>query len=103
MLEPATYPLDYPVLPKLRLLEKQAELVGLKKKFYRAPQTTRCLDGLNSTGVEMQTCVLTGQDATGINDGSKSSTLVNYLSDAGTGEQKCSASVRYVILKSPRW
>jgi hypothetical protein len=102
MLEPATYPLDYPVLPKLRLLEKQAELVGLKNKFYRAPQTTRFLDGPNSTGIEMQASALTGQDATGINDGSKSSTLVNYLSDAWNwgAEMFCECEVRH-IKKAP--
>ena len=30
----------------------------------------------------MQASALTGMDSTGVNDGSKSSTLVTYLSDA---------------------
>lgn len=56
--------------------------MGLGEKFYRVPQTTRFINGPNSTGVEIYTSTLTGIDATGINNGSKSSTLVNYLSDA---------------------
>ena len=82
MLEPEPYPSEFPKLPKLGLLKKQAAAVGLEKKFYRVPQTTRFRDGPNRTGVEMQASTLTGMDLTGVNDGSKSSTLVNYLSDA---------------------
>lgn len=82
VLEPAPYPTNFPELPKLTLLQKQAEILGFKDKFYRVPQTTRFQDGPNSTGVEMKASTLTGMDCTGVNDGSKSSTLVNYLSDA---------------------
>jgi choline dehydrogenase-like flavoprotein len=98
VLEPAKYPLDFPELPKLNLLQKQAERIGLGNKFYRVPQTTRFIDGPNSTGVEMQASALTGMDATGINDGSKSTTLVNYLSDAWNwgAEIFCECEVRYV-------
>ncbi|KAL5350902.1 hypothetical protein ACLOAV_004475 [Pseudogymnoascus australis] len=98
ILEPTPYPLEFPELPKLQLLEKQAELIGLGNKFYRVPQTTRFTHGPNSTGVEMQASALTGMDATGINDGSKSTTLVNYLSDAWNwgAEMFCECEVRYV-------
>ncbi|PVH69060.1 FAD/NAD(P)-binding domain-containing protein [Cadophora sp. DSE1049] len=98
VLEPTRYPLDFPDLPKLELLKKQAELMGLGNKFYRVPQTTRFIDGPNSTGVEMKASALTGMDATGVNDGSKSSTLVNYLSDAWNwgAEMFCECEVRYV-------
>jgi hypothetical protein len=82
MLEPQSYPETFPDLPKLTLLQKQAENMGLGDKFYRVPQTTRFQDGPNSTGVQMMSSALTGMDCTGVNDGSKSSTLVNYLSDA---------------------
>ena len=82
MLQPAAYPEEYPKLPKLTMLEKQADWLGLRDKFYRVPQTTRFMDGPNSTGVTMHASTLTGMDSTGLNDGSKSSTLVNYLSDA---------------------
>lgn len=66
------------------------------------PQTTRFHDGPNSTGVYMRGSTLTGMDATGINDGSKSSTLVNYLSDAWNwgAEMFCECEVRYVT-KAP--
>ncbi|KAI9713479.1 MAG: hypothetical protein M1820_000861 [Bogoriella megaspora] len=89
MLEPACYPEDLPEPAKLKLLRKQFETVkkhaekeGWSPKFYRVPQTTRFKDGPNSTGVHMQSSNLTGQDCTGVNDGSKSSTLVTYLTDA---------------------
>ena len=82
VLEPAKYPDDFPELPKLTLLKQQAEILGLSDHFYKVPQTTRFENGPNTTGVEMQASALTGKDSTGVNDGSKSSTLVNYLSDA---------------------
>jgi choline dehydrogenase-like flavoprotein len=105
VLQPATYPHDWPTLPKLSMLEKQAELLeqlGIKNKFYRVPQTTRFVGGPNSTGVEMYPSALTGMDSTGVNDGSKSSTLVNYLSDAWNwgAEMFCECEVRY-IKKNP--
>ncbi|KAF9880092.1 glucose-methanol-choline oxidoreductase [Colletotrichum karsti] len=98
VLEPATYPEDYPKLHKLETLEKQAKLMGWGDKFYRVPQTTKFVDGDNSTGVSMRASTLTGQDTTGLNDGSKSTTLVNYLSDAWNwgAEMFCQCEVRYV-------
>lgn len=56
------------------------------------------MGGPNSTGVEMYPSALTGQDSTGVNDGSKSSTLVNYLSDAWNwgAEMFCECEVRYI-------
>lgn len=56
------------------------------------------MDGENSTGVYMRASSLTGQDTTGLNDGSKSTTLVNYLSDAWNwgAEMFCECEVRYV-------
>ena len=81
MLQPTPYPEEFPELPKLTMLQKQADSLKLGK-FYRVPQTTRFENGPNSTGVVMQASTLTGMDSTGVNDGSKSSTLVNYLSDA---------------------
>ncbi|KAM0154579.1 hypothetical protein ACHAPG_006429 [Botrytis cinerea] len=98
VLQPQSYPEDWPALPKLTLLEKQARILGMHEKFYRPPQTTRFLGGPNSTGVEMYPSALTGMDSTGVNDGSKSSTLVNYLSDAWNwgAEMFCECEVRYV-------
>lgn len=97
VLQPQPYPMDWPELPKLSLLEKQHKALGMGK-FYRPPQTTRFEGGPNSTGVEMKPSALTGMDSTGINDGSKSSTLVNYLSDAWNwgAEMFCECEVRYI-------
>ncbi|KAI9840114.1 MAG: hypothetical protein M1837_001918 [Sclerophora amabilis] len=99
VLEPAPYPENFPDLPKLTLLEKQAKLLNIPAhNFYRVPQTTRFENGPNSTGVEMQASALTGMDSTGLNDGSKSSTLVNYLSDAWNwgAEMFCECEVRHI-------
>ena len=102
VLEPAEYPTTFPNLKKANLLQKQANLMGQGDKFYRVKQTTRFQDGPNSTGVSMRASSLTGMDATGINDGSKSTTLVNYLSDAWNwgAEMFCECEVRYVT-KAP--
>ncbi|KAI9049250.1 hypothetical protein LZ554_007097 [Drepanopeziza brunnea f. sp. 'monogermtubi'] len=98
VLEPETYPDDWPELPKLTMLERQAKALGWGEKFRRVPQTTRFKGGPNSTGVEMYPSALTGMDSTGVNDGSKSSTLVNYLSDAWNwgAEMFCECEVRYI-------
>lgn len=82
MLQPEPYPDHFPELSKLKEFEKQAKCLGLEDKFSRVRQSTRFVDGFNSSGVGMQASSLTGMDTTGVNDGSKSSTLVNYLSDA---------------------
>ena len=85
MLQPAPYPESYPKLAKLDLLQIQAAALaelGHKNRFYRPPQTTRFEDGPNSTGVMMHASTGSGMDTSGLNDGSKSSTLVNYISDA---------------------
>lgn len=82
VLQPEPYPKDFPTLPKMELLKKQADALGLGDRFYCVPQTTRFENGPNRTGVDMQASTLTGMDSTGVNDGSKSSTLVNYLADA---------------------
>lgn len=67
-------------------------------KWRKVPQTTRFRNGPNSTGVEMSPSALTGQDATGVNDGSKNSTLVTYLADAWNwgAEMFCECEVRYI-------
>ncbi|KAI1330208.1 hypothetical protein F5Y16DRAFT_408698 [Xylariaceae sp. FL0255] len=98
VLEPEEYPKDWPKLPKLELLEKQAEYLNMTEKFSRVKQTTRFRNGPNSCGVEMSASACTGQDMTGLNDGSKNTTLVTYLSDAWNwgAEMFCEAEVRYI-------
>ncbi|ROV89585.1 hypothetical protein VMCG_09946 [Cytospora schulzeri] len=98
VLEPQPYPQDWPKLPKLDLLEKQAKYLGMEDKFRRANQTTRFHNGPNSCGVEMKPSQLTGQDPTGVNDGSKTTTLVTYLADAWNwgAEMFCECEVRHI-------
>ncbi len=98
VLEPEEYPAEWPELPKAKLLQKQAELLGLGHKFKRVRQTTRFVNGPNSCGVEMLPSALTGQDTTGVNDGSKNSTLVTYVADAWNwgAEIFCECEVRYI-------
>lgn len=98
VLDPQPYPEDWPKLPKLELLRKQAEALGMGEKFRRVDQTTRFRNGPNSCGVEMAPSALTGQDPTGVNDGSKTTTLVTYLADAWNwgAEMFCECEVRYI-------
>ncbi|KAF7342089.1 FAD/NAD(P)-binding domain-containing protein [Mycena venus] len=103
MLQPTPYPEDYPPLKKLQVLEKQAKALGQGANFYRVPQTTFFHNGLNNVGVEMKASTGSGQDCTGVNDGSKHSVLMNYLPDAWNwgAEIFCECEVRY-IRKDPR-
>ncbi|KAI1754572.1 glucose-methanol-choline oxidoreductase [Xylaria castorea] len=102
VLEPEEYPKDWPKLPKLELLKRQAEYLNMSEKFSRVKQTTRFRNGPNSCGVEMSASASTGQDTTGLNDGSKTTTLVTYLADAWNwgADMFCESEVRY-ITKSP--
>ncbi|KAB5547347.1 hypothetical protein GE09DRAFT_1060862 [Coniochaeta sp. 2T2.1] len=98
VLEPKEYPEDWPKLPKLELLKKQAEHLGLGHKFKKVRQTTRFKNGPNHMGVEMSPSAMTGQDCTGVNDGSKTTTLVTYLADAWNwgAEMFCECEARFV-------
>lgn len=73
-------------------------MLGKEADFYRVPQTTRFKNRPNNVGVQMQASGLSGMDSTGVNDGSKSSTLVNYISDAWNwgAEIFCECEVRYI-------
>ncbi|CAG8570240.1 6935_t:CDS:10 [Paraglomus occultum] len=84
MLEPNVYPSHWPELPKLKVFEEQARLMGSEftKNFHRAPITVHFENRINNAGVRQQQSTLSGNDATGINDGSKNSTLMNYIPDA---------------------
>ncbi|CAG8595486.1 24497_t:CDS:10, partial [Gigaspora margarita] len=84
MLQPEPYPEHFPVLPKLKVLEEQANKLGPEyaKNFYRPPITVTFENRVNSAGVRQLKSTLTGNDTAGANDGSKNTTLVNYISDA---------------------
>lgn len=111
MLEPSEYPSHYPELPKLKTLEEQAKLLGEEyhKNFYRVPITVTFEDRINAAGVQQYASTLTGNDCTGVNDGSKNSTLMNYIPDAWNHGceifcecdvlriKKCEKTGRYII------
>lgn len=80
------------------MLQKQAYALGQGENFYRVPQTTFFRDGLNKAGVTMTSSTGSGQDCTGINDGSKNSVLMNYIPDAWNhgAEIFCECEVRYI-------
>ncbi|OAQ98045.1 hypothetical protein LLEC1_04478, partial [Akanthomyces lecanii] len=98
VLEPEPYPEDWPSLDKTVRLQEQAHALGMDDRFYRVPQTTRFRPGKNSAGLQMSPSTLTGQDTTGINDGSKTTTLVTYLTDAWRwgADIFCECEVRYI-------
>ncbi|EGR49764.1 uncharacterized protein TRIREDRAFT_59382 [Trichoderma reesei QM6a] len=98
MLEPEPYPEEWPALRKMEVFNHQAKVLGLDDKLRRVPLTTRFRSGPNSSGVPMKASTLTGQDTTGVNDGSKTTTLVTYLADAWNwgADMFCKCEVRYV-------
>lgn len=98
MLQPTAYPTNYPTPEKLSVFQKQAHSIGIHDSFYRVPQTTFFHNGLNNAGVQMKASTGSGQDCTGVNDGSKNSVLMNYLPDAWNhgAEIFCECEVRYV-------
>ncbi|KAL7948027.1 hypothetical protein V8C42DRAFT_272577 [Trichoderma barbatum] len=98
VLEPEPYPDSWPTLKKMEIFNQQAKVLGLDDKFRKVPLTTRFRSGPNSSGVYMSASTLTGQDTTGINDGSKTTTLVTYLADAWNwgAEMFCKCEVRYI-------
>ncbi|KAK5999103.1 hypothetical protein PT974_01492 [Cladobotryum mycophilum] len=98
VLEPEPYPDHWPKLKKMEVFKRQAKVLGMGDRFYKVPQTTRFQSGPNSCGVNMSASTLTGQDAMGVNDGSKTTTLVTYLADAWNwgAEMFCECEVRYI-------
>ncbi|KAL7922808.1 hypothetical protein ACQKWADRAFT_291486 [Trichoderma austrokoningii] len=98
VLEPEPYPENWPSLKKMQVFNEQAKTLGLQDKFRRVPLTTRFRDGPNSCGVNMSATTLAGQEITGVNDGSKTSTLVTYVADAWNwgADMFCKCEVRYI-------
>lgn len=82
----------------MEIFNQQAKALGLDDKFHRVPLTTRFRSGPNRSGVNMSASTLTGQDTTGVNDGSKTTTLVTYLADAWNwgADMFCQCEVRYI-------
>ncbi|CAG8539541.1 4875_t:CDS:10 [Dentiscutata erythropus] len=84
MLQPVPYPKHFPELPKLKVLEEQARRLGPEyiENFYRPPITVTFENRVNAAGVRQLKSTLTGNDTTGVNDGSKNSVIMNYIPDA---------------------
>ncbi|KAL4894560.1 FAD/NAD(P)-binding domain-containing protein [Aspergillus ambiguus] len=98
MLQPSPYPEDQPKLRKEKHLKEQAKYLGKDKNFYRVPLTTFFSRAQNAVGVAMHPNGRTGHECTGLNDGSKNSLTVTYLSDAWNwgAEIFCGCEVRYI-------
>jgi len=98
MLQPSTYPEQLPRPEKLTHLQDQSSLFGETARFYRAPLTISFAKGRNNTGVAMQPNNGTGHECTGLNDGSKNSVAVTYLTDAWNwgAEIFCGCEVRFI-------
>ena len=98
VLQPEPYPKDWPQLPKMEALKRQAEALGMEDRFYTVPQTTRFHGGCSSSGVRMSPSTLSGQDTTGLNDGSKTTTLATYIADAWSwgAEIFCQCKVTHI-------
>lgn len=82
MLQPETYPKDFPRIQKQVVLQQQAAAVGVGRQFTTVEQTVTFRDKINAAGVQMNENELSGQDSLGLNDGSKNTVLATYLADA---------------------
>ncbi|KAF2126321.1 FAD/NAD(P)-binding domain-containing protein [Dothidotthia symphoricarpi CBS 119687] len=98
MLQPSPYPEAMLKPRKLSTFEAQASNINLHDCFYRPPLTTSFEHCINHAGVRMRQSLGSGNECTGVNDGSKFSVLVTYLADAwnwGT-EIFCGIDVKYL-------
>lgn len=101
MLQPVPIP-SYKATPrKLIALATLAKALP-EADFYRAPLTVSYEDGLvNAAGVQQCASTMSGNESTGVNDGSKTTTLVTYVADAWNygAEIFCLCSVERVAFK----
>ncbi|GKZ48512.1 hypothetical protein AbraIFM66951_000584 [Aspergillus brasiliensis] len=98
MLQPSPFPEGHPRLLKLEAIQTQAEWLGKGISFYRAPLTTFFRRERNHVGVMMQENRGSGDESTGLNDGSKNTVTTTYLTDAWNwgAEIFCGCEVRYI-------
>ncbi|BCS10822.1 hypothetical protein ALUC_40162S [Aspergillus luchuensis] len=98
MLQPSPYPEDHPRLLKLEAIQTQAEWLGKAVSFYRTPLTTFFRRERNHVGVMMQENCGSGNESTGLDDGSKNTVATTYLADAWNwgAEIFCGCEVRYI-------
>ncbi|KAI9190777.1 uncharacterized protein BJ171DRAFT_540722 [Polychytrium aggregatum] len=98
LLQPEPYPDHIPTPTKLKVLEKQAQHLGVHDHFYRPPVTVAFESRVNNAGIWQPKSTLDGNDCTGENDGSKGTTLMNYIPrayDYGC-EIYCEVKVEYL-------
>lgn len=93
-LQPKIYP---ETSPRLKKLDNFRDNFG-SDSFSQVPLTTFFGRSRNSTGVEIQANTGSGQECTGLNDGSKNSVATTYLTDAWNwgAEIFCGCEVLYV-------
>ncbi|GLA98439.1 hypothetical protein AtubIFM57143_006381 [Aspergillus tubingensis] len=98
MLQPSPYPEDHPRLLKLEAIQTQAEWLGKAVSFYRTPLTTFFRRERNHVGVMMQENRGSGNESTGLDDGSKNTVATTYLTDAWNWgvEIFCGCEVRFI-------
>jgi hypothetical protein len=82
MLQPESYPEDLPRIQKQTAFEQQAKAASVGTSFTPVLQTVAFRDKTNAAGIHLNASKLTGQDSTGLNDGSKNTVLATYLQDA---------------------
>ncbi|KAJ6029532.1 uncharacterized protein N7446_011119 [Penicillium canescens] len=98
MLQPSTYPENYPTPAKLEHLRADSRWLGEEQNFYHAPLTTFFHSGRNKAGVFMHPNRGSGHECTGLNDGSKNTVATSYLADAWNWDAEifCGCEVRFV-------
>ena len=98
MLQPSTYPEEFPRLKKSELLREQSILLKQEHNFYRVPLTMSFRNTRNSVGVAMRTNRGSGHECTGLNDGSKNTVATTYLADAWNwgAEIFCGCEVKFL-------
>ncbi|MCA9700243.1 MAG: GMC family oxidoreductase, partial [Myxococcales bacterium] len=80
VLEPKTYPDDWPKLAKLEAHRRSGEAMG--EPWAKTPINVSFEDRVNPFGVSQARCTLCGDCVSGCNVGAKNTTAMNYLPDA---------------------
>jgi cholesterol oxidase len=105
MLQPLTYPENYPHLRKRESLLDSAEKLGSRDLCKLTPINVSFKDGLNHVGVQQPACNGCGDCVSGCNYGSKGTVTMNYIPDARNhgAEIFCQVDVRHVRAHSDGW
>ncbi|MES9882464.1 MAG: GMC family oxidoreductase N-terminal domain-containing protein [Sedimenticola sp.] len=98
MLNPLTYPDNFPSLNKRKNLLDAAELLGNRNTCKLTPINVAFQDGLNQVGIHQAACNGCGDCISGCNYGSKGTLSKNYIPDARNhgAEIFCRIDVRHI-------